>query len=354
MKWNSLLAIMGLIVVPELIGTGAAFAQRLPAAESPDASSSASYHASFFAPSGVVRFELIQGRLCLDPHRHRKGAQSRQRNGVAESITVTADRGIPSLHYVYRSPQRQLTLSVHRSRSVRAESWLAADNSRLVLVQPAQGAVQLSVQRGDLRDLHTGSTLIHVRQGDSFSFDQHFGELVHCLLRGQSLAEISDRAEQKAFENFGNSCSYARQSVDRSHSPAAGDIGHVPNQAEIAEQVNRLRSPRRSERAIAERMLLSWGTSILPTLQSLTREDLDAEQRARVAAMIDKLRPRVGDTPASLAKLLTNDRAYWLLVSPRLSDGQLQLANRYFQRNGIEAIRLTEEPTERIATAREQ
>ncbi|NNE00493.1 MAG: hypothetical protein HKN47_24520, partial [Pirellulaceae bacterium] len=75
--------------------------------------------AGYFAVAGVVRFQLIQGRLALDSPRHRKGSQSRDQEGVYESITVTASRGIPSMHYVYQTPQQHLTLSVENARHIR-------------------------------------------------------------------------------------------------------------------------------------------------------------------------------------------------------------------------------------------
>lgn len=349
MKWKGFAAVIGLLVAP-----AAVLAQRLPIAESSDFPSSTPYHASFFDASGVVRFELIQGRLCLDPPRHRKGSQSHQHDGVSESITVTAERGIPSLHYVFQSPQQALTLGVHQSRDVRAESWRSADDSRCLLVQPPHGDVQFRVSRGALDDLHVGATLIHVRQGDPISFDQHFGELVACLLRGQSLADISRQAEREALASFQAFRDPAQPSLDQPGDFAlhrtAGHVGEGPSRHAVIEQVQRLRSPRRSQRVAAERSLLSWGTPILPTLRSLARSDWDAEQRARIDAIMEQLRPRVGDTPASLARLLTHDRDYWSAVSPRLTGAQIQLANRYFQQQGLEPIAGGRGPAARIAT----
>ena len=86
MRWSCLIALFGLSVTPV-----ASFSQRTP-----NRQGSASEHsetpldAGYFA-DGIVRFQLIHGRLCLDPPQHRKGSQKRRNEYLHESITVTAE-----------------------------------------------------------------------------------------------------------------------------------------------------------------------------------------------------------------------------------------------------------------------
>jgi hypothetical protein len=281
----------------------------------------------------MVRFQLIQGRLGLDAPRHRKGSQQRDENGEYENITVTAERGIPSLHYVYKSAEQQLTLSVHQARSLRIESWLINADERSVLTQPVLSPIKFSIRRGDLDDQYEGATLIHIRHSDAVGFDRHYGLLIERMLHGKSLQQISHNTEGIVLSRLGNAA--------------------APNLDLVREQVDRLRSPRRATRTSAERQLLSWGTPVVSALHSIPRQDLDAEQRARIHAITQRLRPRVDDTPASLAKLLSGDRAYWNGIASRLDRDQFVMANRHLERLGVEPIEVQSKPVERIAAARD-
>ena len=77
MRWSLLLAVFGLSITDV-----ASFAQRPPDDQRLALTQSSYQDAGFFASTGVVRFQLIQGRLCLDAPRHRKGSQNRDEKGV--------------------------------------------------------------------------------------------------------------------------------------------------------------------------------------------------------------------------------------------------------------------------------
>lgn len=304
MRWSLLIAVFGLSITDV-----ASFAQRPPDGQRLATTRSSSQDAGFFATSGVVRFQFVQGRLCLDAPRHRKGSQNCDEGGVYESITVSAERGIPSVHYVFQTAQHHITLSVQNATHVRIESWFPEQAERSVLEQPDFGVITWTTTRGDLSDLVEGDTILHVRTEDDVNFDRHFGGLVRRLLRGQSLAELT-QATQMAM---------LRQA----------ERGGTPCVSEIEAMVEQLRAPRRGTRMIAHRQLQAWGTPAVPVLRQALGEDLDMEQRERVRAILRRLRPREGDTPATLAKLLINDEAYWNRIATRLDTAELQLANQH-------------------------
>ena len=147
MRWSLLVAVIGLSITDV-----ASLAQRPPDNQRLALTQSTSEHAGFFASTGVVRFQIIQGRLCLDAPRHRKGCQNRDEDDVYESITVTAERGIPSMHYVCQTPDHHLTLSVQKGDSVRIESWFPKTTERSVLEQPDFGTISWTHSRGDLKE----------------------------------------------------------------------------------------------------------------------------------------------------------------------------------------------------------
>ncbi len=326
MRWSFLLAVFGLSVT-----SVASFAQRPPGDQRPTLDRSASHDDGLFATTGMVRFQLIQGRLGLDPPRHRKGSQQREQNGRYEHLTVTAERGIPSLHYVCKSADQHLTLSVHQAKSIRIESWLTDSDERSVLTQPAHGPITLTIQRGDLNDRYQGPTLIHLRYLDQVDFDRHHGLLIQRMLRGKSLESISRATERITLEQLGNSI--------------------APRLELVREQVEMLRSPRRAARVSAERQLLAWGTPIVSALRTIPKQDLDSEQLARISAIAQRLRPRVEDTPASLAKFLASDRDYWIAIAANLDRNQFQLVGQHLDQLGAEPISLQTKPAERIAAA---
>jgi hypothetical protein len=325
MRWSCLIAVFGITLTSVV-----SFAQGPPG----DQVSSASVEdAGFFETSGVARFQLIQGRLCLDAPRHRKGSQNRDHAGVYESVTVTAERGIPSLHYVFQSDQQHVTLSVQQAYVVRIESWFPATAERCVLEQPQYGEVSWTVSRGPLEHQHTGSTLLHIRHADHSTFDAHYGRLITRLLRGQSLQMLSDASQLLLFSKLGTS--------------------DLPTAAEIEACVAELTSNRSGTRKRAERQLLMWGSPVIPTLQSFAADDLDAEQSQRIRCILNRLRPRVDDTPATLAKLLVNDRDYWGTIAGSLSADQVRLANRHLEQFGSQLLSVDNETTTRIATNNE-
>lgn len=326
MRWSLLIAVFGLSMTDV-----ASHAQRPPADQRLALTRSTAELAGFFASSGVVRFQLIQGRLCLDAPRHRKGCQNREEDGVYESITVTAERGIPSLHYVCQTADHHLTLSVQNADAARIESWFPKTGERSVLEQPGLGVIAWAQSRGDLNQLYQGATLLHVRHADPVSFDLHYGLLVQRLLRGQSL-ELLSEATQRAMLDQAAHASF-------------------PDVTSIHACVDQLRSKHRWSRIAAERQLLAWGTPIIPAIGRLNAGDLDAEQATRLRLILRRLQPPIDDTPATLAKLLVNDQAYWASIAGGLDHDQLQLANHHLARFGVEPIGVPAAPEQRIATA---
>ena len=328
MRWSLLIAVFGLSITDV-----SSFAQGRPDGQRPATTRSTPEDAGFFASKGVVRFQLIQGRLCLDPPRHRKGSQNREEGDVYESITVTAERGIPSMHYVYQTPQHHLTLSVQKANAMRLESWAVEIGERSVLEQPACGSITWTHRRGDLVDKYEGATLLHIRCSDPVNFDRHFGTMFRRLLRGQTMKNL---------------CTEAQTAMVQNHAHV-----ETPEIERIEDCVRQLGSSKRSKRLSAENQLLSWGTPIVPALERYPMEDLDQEQRQRLRRILTRLRPRENDTPASLARLLVNDQHYWALIANRLSEDDLRVANDHLRRVGLDPIEQATDPEERIASARE-
>lgn len=332
MRWLLLSAVVFGLSITDV----ASQAEGPPDAERLSLSQATPEDAGFFATTGVVRFQMVQGRLCLDPPRHRKGSQSRDQSGIYESITVTADRGIPSLHYVCQSSAHHLTLSVEQATHVRVESFCPDSGQRSILQQPQQGPIRWTIKAVASADdqtptVHQGATLLHLRQCDPEQFDFHHGRLIERLLRGQSIAEISAATAAAMIRH--------------------AEHGLGPDASQVRAAIEELRAPRRAQRLAAQQQLLRWGTPIIPVVESIDANTLDAEQRDRLRSVHQRLRKQIDDTPASLAMRLIIDQHYWSLLATRLSASQVIIANAHLRRCGLQPLAGDRIDAARIARA---
>ena len=312
-------------------GQGAA--QRLPAATSASAYIG-QQDSGYFASAGVVRFQLTQGRLRLDAPRHRKGSQTSDEQGIHESITVTACRGIPSLHYVCQTPSHHITLSVQRAVHVRLESRFPKTGERAILDQPEHGAITWTTQRGQLGSVITGATLLHVRHQDIAGFDLHCEPVIRQLLNGRTIRQLSEDTEAVLLERL------------------TTDASDTINASAVLECVKRLSAAKQSTRRAAHRQLFNWGTPIIPIVNAMPASQLSTEQADCLREILSRFHRQEDDTAASLAAMLQNDRDYWQSLAEQLSGQQLEVANTHLSRVGLTPIQFVSGPVARIAERR--
>lgn len=315
MRWYLLAAVLGLS-----ISDVASFAQRPPDDERPTAVSDShrrleNFGSDFFDQNGFARFRLIQGRLELDAPRHRKGSQQHECDRVFESVTVTACRGIPSVHYVRKTNRQQITMNVMHAKHVRIESLLVEDAQRIVLDQPANDDVTLTVGDGADQRKYRGASLLHVRLDAPGEFDLHLNRLIQHLLNGTSIKRLSRDTNKLLLKQ--------------------GKPTDCLTAAEIHEQVEKLRAKSLSTRRRAEQTLVASGTCVLPIIATLNQRDLDVEQRMRLKQIKTKLRSLENDTPQSLAAMLVNDRGHWEKLAPRMDRAQFTTANLVLRNQGL-------------------
>ncbi len=326
MKWRlSIVVLLGLSSVDV-----ASLAQRPPDGESPPTASPIPLADGCFSSAGIVRFRMIAGRVSLDPPRHRKGSESRDVDGVYESVRVTAERGIPSLHYVCHTPSQQLTLSVRDATELRIESWFPETGERGMLEQPEYDEIRWTVGDAGSERRFTGATLLHVREASPREFDRHFGPIMTCMLHGRSLAAISDATVVRLLDRL--------------------DAAEPTDHDQIVAAVQALGAPSRKARRDAEAELLRRGTSALPIITSIDPDDLGVEQTARVADIRRRLRRTADDTPASLAWQLMNDREHWNRVATRLDDHEIARVSAYLIAGGIGPIETDRGDDPRVAS----
>lgn len=281
--------------------------------------------AEYFEQSGVVSFRLVHGRLELDPMIHRKGTQTQVGDRVRERIVVTANRSGPSLQYLYETRSQSLRLSVNDCVHVRMESTLSRNQERCVLTHADSGAVRMTLSVGELHTEYEAASLVHLWWRAPGTFRMHFGRLVTRLLRGRSIGSLAVATNQHMIRSLavGNL------------TPQQG----LPTRTDVLMTVEQLGADRYRDRTAAHRQLLTWGTVVVPMLRQIPTQDLGAEQRSRISDVLNDLRPRQNDTPASLAMVLMNDPIYWHSIAGNLSPEQFVLSSNHLERMGLPQIR---------------
>ena len=274
MKWRCLLAVLlGLSIYNE-----ASFAQRPPGDQRLVSRPSSSEPDEFFSNSGMARFQLVSGRIQLDAPRHRKGSQQSESNGQFESLTVASNRGLPSLHYIYKTESQQITLDVHEATRIKIDSIRPQTNERSVLVQNATDSIVWTIDRGELKDHYHGESLLHLYGSNPSSFELHYGELTTRMLRGRSIDAVF-------------------QSTIDAMLDVAMDRGSTFQIDEITQHIEQLGSKHRKDRMIAHRKLLSLGSPAIPLLRcAIASGNLDDEQTGRISDILERCRA-FEDTP---------------------------------------------------------
>lgn len=286
----------------------------------------------------VAKFRLILGRLSLDPPAHIKCERSADlRCGGTERVEVTANRGIPSLHYNFETVKRRLTVDVNDADHVRIRSVIHNDlgNEQLKIDQPARGAIKVSyvgedkLTGEDLKQEFKIASLVHFRASYPDLYKRHLVPMFARLMeRGPvtcDTVQLVDALESSSFDSF-----ELHQKVD--------------------ELIDSLKSPSRARRNEAEKELRQLGLPVLCLIDvKLHRStDMDMEQVVRLQRVRNAIAPKSSDTSRQLARWLASDIAYWNVIAGELTLSQFQIVQSAVPKVTGELIR----PELRVADAR--
>lgn len=248
-----------------------------------------------------VSFEVAMGRLLATGNRTR---QDRQRvcrehaNGLTETLTVTLDRGLVSLHYESVSETRQLTVRVVRRDQVEIESLRrepASSTTTVLFQQPSDGDVVLTVHiAGQAPEEYRASSLWHLLLAHPEICQAHLNDALQMLRPNwqvdNDVAEIRSRLLD---------CDAARLTTSR---------------REVELLVEQMTHDDFRVRQRSARELRARGRSVLGFLQELDSTRLDAEQRLRIQSVQDSIIADFEDTPARVVAWLLNDQSVWLAL----------------------------------------
>lgn len=252
-----------------------------------------------------VRFEVLSGRIAATSSRLKQDRQRLRRelpSGRVETLTVSIDRGLVSVHYLAEDPAdspagERILIRVVRRDEVELE-WSDATDRRGTTVtyrQPSAGDVELHVQLPDAapRQLH-GPSLWHLMLTDPSTCDKYLAPLLRILRADWSVSEEASAVRSLLLSGRGG--------------------GVVAERDDVQRLVQQLAHPEFRVRQQADRELRSGGPAVFGHLRQLDATSLDREQQLRVQAIVQSLTACRDDTPARVAARLRNDRAAWLAL----------------------------------------
>lgn len=264
--------------------------------------------------TGIVHFQMILGRLELDPPRHRKGTKSLRQTEpfeLQERITVSSERGIPSLHYSWETDHHRVIVNVSDALNLHLHSQRPDLRTQIALVQPASGPIVVKLQSdtGELLESIAVPSLYHLQASHPEIFSQHLERLLPYLLPGPSIRQLRFEAETRLLTVTPNR--------------------PIPTYSSVQACIEQLSDSRRATRAAAEAELCAFGLPVLRHIDRFPAELLETEQRARLQRVRQHLQPRSSDTPARLASWLSSDHRYWNLATANFSHEEWLVADRF-------------------------
>jgi hypothetical protein len=279
---------------------------------------------SLLRDTTAVHFQLILGRLQLDPVCYRKGSHNRQlalpdNTTRTESFAVDARRGMPTLHYFSQGPHRILKIDADDRGRVQLESC-DRDGSRVIVNQQIGRPISIRRISGERTEEQSAATWIHFYVAAPELYRDHFEPLLDDLLHPVRLCELAEQAHTRSIAEIVRS-----SSLDAADWSSSGLAQFRVDDPTLQQWVASLGSSSRAERIDAERRLHEQGISLLPRLQQVDQRSLDAEQLDRLSRLIRQLTPRSEDNEARLASFIRDDSMYWAAADKRLSESERTL-----------------------------
>ena len=252
-----------------------------------------------------VQFHMISGHITATSpmvvQRMLVPTSTNQRGGRREVLSIEINGGIAGLQYDLVVPNERLQivviggnqLSISHSRT----GGTPLGDSRLEYRQGIEGPVELSFETDGEKRTWKANGFWQIYLAEPELVRQRLAPLLELLRPSWHLAQLGSEIEDALI---------ARPADDRQQ--------NVPRWTELVEQLG---SPRFAARQQAQRELLQAGQGVLPFLQGLDKDRLDAEQAYRVRTLIDALAVDYEDRVDRVAASLVSDEQVWLSLLSR-------------------------------------
>ncbi|REK12282.1 MAG: hypothetical protein DWQ37_12545 [Planctomycetota bacterium] len=262
-----------------------------------------------------LQYRMVAGRVAADSNyppgmniSFGPSANGRRREHLRLLILKTR----ASIHYDLSGEGDKLSIALDESGEFAVRRVSAEPAYEMEFVQQPGGALLFTIVEGERQRSLRSRSFWHLYLAEPKTVERHLVPYLELLRPGWQLA-ATGRAIEDAM-------------VQRAQHPEPLDTEHWQ------QLVDQLGSAKFSERETAEHDLLELGQVILPFLEGLRSDQLDAEQSDRVAALVDRLSAQYEDTTDRVATWLAADRDAWLALLDRDEPIKRRIAVRRLER----------------------
>lgn len=262
------------------------------------------------AQISYLRFIVASGRLAATSPEYARTDNSTARTGdVQENLAINVEDGLPTLRYTLTAPDATVDLEVTRGEQFRLLKRRTTPElqDELLFEQPVTGPLVVSLTQGNTTRIVRASNIWTLLLAERRLCAERVLPLFEMLHPGWLLAEQALQLEDALFR-------FAQQPQNDAR-------------LEWHRLVAQLGSERFADRQAADRRLRQYGTAIVPFLQQLPLDRLDAEQRSRIRRIEFDLAGAVQeDLPENVVTWLAADRQCWLALLDRDDPSRRKLA----------------------------
>lgn len=265
---------------------------------------------SLVAKLHFVQYGILSGRIvAMSAQSGASMSYHLVHPGRTERVSIDVTSGLPNVRYEMSSTREELLIELADSDELTVRR-VAKDTSRrgLEFHQPHEGDVVLSIDQGSQSRRIAAASLWHLALAEPDLCRKELFPLVELLRPSWHLSPVASATEEALVR-----WAAAARIADRRQWQAWTDA---------------LASPKFAEREAAERLLLDAGPAVLPFLERLDRQRLDAEQRSRLRNLIAVLDDAAEDTVDRVVTWLAADRQPWLSLLGRSERSTRDLAAR--------------------------
>ena len=238
-----------------------------------------------------VQFQIVDGRIrAQSPYFGRFRSTSRSVTGQRLAITVVGGVGV--VRYDWKNDELEKVAQATETGEVRiTESPKGDKGVYRSFTQPTRGRVTLEFGPEEGRTRIEADSVWHMMLEHPKESTDHMYPLLDVLRGGWRWEDRFENVKKALFR-----LAEAESTTDREQWKKLVDL---------------LASDKFVERRRAERLLRGYGRAVLPYLQSLDQDKLDAEQRFRIKRIVLASYGGNDDTPGRVATWLVGDARVW-------------------------------------------
>jgi hypothetical protein len=258
-------------------------------------------HPSLVGQLRMVQMRMTSGRVTASgPASQQSLTSNYMGNQRREQLTIDLGGGRPTVNYGRFASDERLSYQIDNGNEVTVQlvPRSTTDHATVVFIQPAEGALRLTVATGEQSKTVHAPSLWHLLILEPQLCHEHLVPLLEIMRPNWQLDQQAQEIEKALCSD-----QPARAAIDHS--------GWEKNLRQLA-------SDRFVDRERAEQQLLAYGPVILPFLRGKDRGTLDAEQAFRVRRVIRGLDKNADeDTPERVVPWLTGDPRVWYALLSR-------------------------------------